>query len=558
MVSFLGPSLTPDWFSGLASSLGRAIENRKAGGLLSSYIDDVYGEARPTSGLDYTSGLQDDMPGASATSNLNEYANRRVSGAFENIAANGGDTGVVVPERYRSFYETAGQKYGFDPGFLARQGYAESGFNPNAVSPAGARGISQFMPATAQDYGIDPSDPEQSIDAQGRYLANSREQFGDNEAILLASYNWGPGNVEKWLERGADPSRMPAETRDYIEKVTGRPVEAHLQGSQTAVGNRLGPGAGDMPGSGFGASRGAPGLGAAGQPGMPDRETLKAMARNPQTREFVIDILTAQRKGQTFADLPTDIQEYLYAQNNPQFAQWLDRNENSDAPDGTLVTLQNEAGDQIVVRQDSPDVEQALAAGYAPYERPRDSESPITRAGRLRQEYQTLPETKDFNTIRGSFNKLQASAATDSGPGDLALIFSYMKMLDPGSVVRETEFANAQNAGGVPETIRNAWNRALTGERLTPQMRQQFVTSASDIYGSAASRQQDIAARYSDLAQKYGVEDPSMVVEAIDAPAPPPSAPAAGLPQMATPEEAMQLPPGTAFIDSEGNRRIRP
>lgn len=299
MANFSGPSLTPDWFSGLAGSLGDAIENRRAGQLLSQYVDDVWSDARPASGLDYAAGLG--RPPSAGGAGPPDYADSRIQQAFETAAVNGGATGTTIPERYRSFFETAGQKYGFDPQLLARQANAESAFNPDAVSPAGAVGISQFMPATAERFGIDPRDPAQAIDAQAHYNALNRDRFGGNEGLVFAAYNWGEGNVEDWLAKGGDPSRMPAETRDYVQKITGRPIEAHLQGTQTAAGADLGPGAGDVPGSSAGLPGGF-GRAPAAYP-MPDRETLSRMARNSQLRPLVVDIIKAQQKGLDPRDL---------------------------------------------------------------------------------------------------------------------------------------------------------------------------------------------------------------------------------------------------------------
>lgn len=72
---------------------------------------------------------------------------------------------------------------------------AESGFNPHAVSPAGAQGISQFMPGTAAGYGLhDPFDPVAAIDAQAHLMADNLRQFG-SVALALAAYNAGSGAV---------------------------------------------------------------------------------------------------------------------------------------------------------------------------------------------------------------------------------------------------------------------------------------------------------------------------------------------------------------------------
>jgi len=68
----------------------------------------------------------------------------------------------------------------------------------------------------------------------------------------------------------------------------------------------------------------------------------------------------------------------------------------------------------------------------------------------LRKEYQGNPVYKNYTAVRGSFERIQSGAARNTGAGDLGIIYGYMKMLDPGSVVREGEFATAENASGVP------------------------------------------------------------------------------------------------------------
>ena len=74
----------------------------------------------------------------------------------------------------------------------------------------------------------------------------------------------------------------------------------------------------------------------------------------------------------------------------------------------------------------------------------------------MRKEVSAL--SKDYFTVRDSEAKINAVASDPSAASDLALIFSFMKVLDPGSVVREQEFANAQNAAGVPDQVRNLYN----------------------------------------------------------------------------------------------------
>lgn len=113
---------------------------------------------------------------------------------------------------------------------------------------------------------------------------------------------------------------------------------------------------------------------------------------------------------------------------------------------------------------------------------------------------QYLNQSKSFIQTKEAYVRIQAAAKDPSAAGDLALIFNYMKLLDPGSVVREGEFATAQNTAGVPDQIRNMYNRALNGERLNPNQRGDFVNRAERLYNSQADQQAQIRKIYEDLA----------------------------------------------------------
>ena len=118
----------------------------------------------------------------------------------------------------------AAARYGLDPNFVAAVARRESNLNPNAVSPAGAKGVMQLMDATAAMLGVtNPFDPVQNINAGVKYLANLLNQFAGDAAKALAAYDWGPGNVAKAISQwGADwLSHAPQETQDYVQALTG-------------------------------------------------------------------------------------------------------------------------------------------------------------------------------------------------------------------------------------------------------------------------------------------------------------------------------------------------
>ena len=113
-----------------------------------------------------------------------------------------------------AIFEAAGQKYNISPNLLKAIAKVESGFQPNATSPAGAMGIMQLMPGTARGLGVnDPYDPEQSIMGGANFLRQMLDQFGDVQ-LALAAYNAGPNNVTKY--GGIPPFN---ETQNYVKKV---------------------------------------------------------------------------------------------------------------------------------------------------------------------------------------------------------------------------------------------------------------------------------------------------------------------------------------------------
>lgn len=134
------------------------------------------------------------------------------AGAVSSSAA-GSASGIPAGTPYADLFVAAGQKYGLDPKLLAAVAKQESGFNPNAVSSAGAQGLMQFMPATARAFGINPLDPAQAVDGAARYLSEQVRAFGSIE-LALAAYNAGPGAVRK---HGGIPPYP--ETQRYVPKV---------------------------------------------------------------------------------------------------------------------------------------------------------------------------------------------------------------------------------------------------------------------------------------------------------------------------------------------------
>lgn len=118
--------------------------------------------------------------------------------------------------------DTHARRHGLPSEFFARLIWKESRFDPNAVSPAGAEGIAQFMPGTAAMRGLaNPFDIEQAIPASARYLGELKTGFG-NLGLAAAAYNAGENRVSRWLSSGGF---LPLETEDYVLDIMGEPAD---------------------------------------------------------------------------------------------------------------------------------------------------------------------------------------------------------------------------------------------------------------------------------------------------------------------------------------------
>ncbi len=127
-----------------------------------------------------------------------------------------------VAQTLCALMDRAAADYYVPKAFFTRLIWRESALQSNAVSPAGAQGIAQFMPGTAAERGLaNPFDPEQAIPQAARYLSDLERQFG-NYGLAAAAYNAGPDRVSRWLAEQGD---LPLETQDYVLAITGHAAE---------------------------------------------------------------------------------------------------------------------------------------------------------------------------------------------------------------------------------------------------------------------------------------------------------------------------------------------
>jgi hypothetical protein len=129
--------------------------------------------------------------------------------------------------------------------------------------------------------------------------------------------------------------------------------------------------------------------------------------------------------------------------------------------------------------------------------------------GKLRDDY--VARSKDFITLRDFKDRIDSAPTT--GAGDIALVFSYMKVLDPTSTVREGEYATANNAAGVPDAIRGMWNKLVGGGNLSSDARTQIKSSANTIWTKAAERHSNLTNQFAAIAKRRGINPNNVIID---------------------------------------------
>jgi len=166
----------------------------------------------------------------------------------------------------------------------------------------------------------------------------------------------------------------------------------------------------------------------------------------------------------------------------------------------------------------------------------------------LRKEATT--QLSEYQKFGDAWGRVQEAAMNPSPANDIALIFAYMKILDPTSAVREGEFATAANAGSIPQRVWARYNKLIRGEELNAEQRNDFLSSAYGLVRSQHRNAQRIVDRYGNLAAGYGV-NPKAVAENPLA--------WAIAPKVSNQQEFDRLAPGTLFEDATtGKLKVKP
>jgi hypothetical protein len=409
---------------------------------------------------------------------------------------------------YRALAAQIAQQQGVPPDLFVRLVNQESGFQPDVRSSAGAYGLAQLMPGTADYLGVDINDPVQNLTGGARYLREQLDRFGNPE-LALAAYNAGPGNVSKY--GGIPPFE---ETQNYVRSILGgsAPTQISTSGVDSMPMNQ-------QPQGLFGFLAG---------PQSEDTRTgdqrkadvfnslalgLNELRMNPSQAlsTGIQNRMQAAREDRRTAATTNRTIEWLRTQpNGERYAQMAE----ALGPNAALQAYQAERAAQAAAsRGEIKEVDGRLVRVmqdgtvqeiYSPYASGGASQEQITQAGALRDDLNK--ELGDFNIVRSGYDNIMTFYNNPNSVTDYALAVAFAKVLDPGSVAREGEVAAVQNAGARVPAFAKALENALTGEgALTQEVRQQIAQATSDIYSQKATSAQQTISKYQAASNQFNI-----------------------------------------------------
>jgi hypothetical protein len=207
-----------------------------------------------------------------------------------------------------------------------------------------------------------------------------------------------------------------------------------------------------------------------------------ALAKATQLQQYPqVKVLLPQLSKVAISEPTSDVQNFQYAQQNPAFAQYQ-------------TNLKRAGGTNLSVNTGQHGFDNAL---------------------KLRSDFRAEPIYKGFEETKAAKLQIDQAAKMASPAGDLAAATKVMKILDPGSVVRESELGMAMAATGVEDRVKNYANMVITGQKLTPAQRKDFVDLSDKLYNAAAGQFNQKRGEYAGIAERNKLD----VEAAVGAPA---------------------------------------
>lgn len=208
--------------------------------------------------------------------------------------------------------------------------------------------------------------------------------------------------------------------------------------------------------------------------------------------------------------------------------------------------------------KDAADAKNVADGGMTPNQR-------VQAEMKLADDYRTA--TKNFTQLSSGYNQIKTAydmAKNDTtGASQISLLYGYMKMLDPNSVVREGEFATAENAPGVPSRVLNVYNAVVKGQKIAPEALKSYMDNATSLYKAQGKVQSEIEKQFRDAATRYKLNPDNIIVGApgatfLDTPVPPTTTGTPDTTPTTPPSAQMLEPPSGQGMFKEGQTATNP
>jgi len=380
---------------------------------------------------------------------------------------------------YRAEARRIAQEIGIDPDLFVRMIQRESNFDPTAVSPKGAIGLGQIMPGTAGDLGIDPKDPIQNLTGAARYFKQQLDAFG-NPMLALAAYNAGPGRVRQY--GGIPPFQ---ETQKYIQDImqgyvgntTMTPTSAPLTASMTPQKpgqpkrqNKMGVLRGVLDYAGerspdTGLTRFQSFAAALDPLIMPEMRAGKAIRQAGQTRldQGKVNKTVEWLKKNGYGDIAAVVER------NPEMAATVI---------GSIVQERiKKPGVKVIDDKLISETGEVLYEGGDPDKLKQLDEKQVTVVRNLTNDL--LKSYKIYNEVGNGYRLISNAIQNRTGVDDYVLSVAFAKILDPESVVRESEQAAVAKSGGAIDAFVKSVNNFIAGTGSLPEpVRQRIFSTA--------------------------------------------------------------------------------
>lgn len=380
---------------------------------------------------------------------------------------------------YRAEARRIAQEIGIDPDLFVRMIQRESNFDPTAVSPKGAIGLGQIMPGTAGDLGIDPKDPIQNLTGAARYFKQQLDAFG-NPMLALAAYNAGPGRVRQY--GGIPPFQ---ETQKYIKDImqgyvgntTMTPTSAPLTASMTPQKpgqpkqqNKMGVLRGLLDYAGerspdTGLTRFQSFAAALDPLIMPEMRAGTAIRQAGQTRlnQSKVNKTVEWLKKNGYGDIAAVVEK------NPEMA--------ATVIGSILQERIKKPGVKVIDDKLISETGEVLYEGGDPDKLKQLDEKQVTVVRNLSNDL--LKSYKIYNEVGNGYRLISNAIQNRTGVDDYVLSVAFAKILDPESVVRESEQrAVAKSGGAIDAFVKDVQNFIAGTGSLPEPVRQRIFSTA--------------------------------------------------------------------------------